>query len=70
MNDINCSPGLEKLVSFIFGPILLCRELSDATSLAKIHKITCVTTAGDKVFRTGPISGNKISIDVLIFLSA
>ncbi|XP_035705447.1 structural maintenance of chromosomes protein 3 [Folsomia candida] len=62
MNDINCSPGLEKLVSFIFGPILLCRELSDATSLAKIHKITCVTTAGDKVFRTGPISGGYMEL--------
>lgn len=48
-----------KVMDYVFGTTILCRELSDATAAAKVHKVNCVTTEGDKVSRGGPIRGER-----------
>ncbi|XP_034933812.1 structural maintenance of chromosomes protein 3-like [Chelonus insularis] len=53
MTQIKYEPTFEKLVKFMFGRILICRDVKIALKLCKKFDITCVTTSGNVFFPNG-----------------
>lgn len=47
----------DKAMRFIFGKVLICRNLEVATKLARLSGFDCVTLEGDKVLCRGVLSG-------------
>lgn len=46
---IKFSENIEKAMKFIFGKILICKDLEIAVHVARLYRFTCVTLDGDKV---------------------
>uniref|UniRef100_T1HEQ8 SMC hinge domain-containing protein n=1 Tax=Rhodnius prolixus TaxID=13249 RepID=T1HEQ8_RHOPR len=49
---IKFSENIEKAMKFIFGKILICKDLEIAVHVARLYRFTCVTLDGDKIFGT------------------
>ncbi|XP_073989830.1 structural maintenance of chromosomes protein 3-like isoform X2 [Rhodnius prolixus] len=54
---IKFSENIEKAMKFIFGKILICKDLEIAVHVARLYRFTCVTLDGDKVKNSGVLSG-------------
>ncbi|KAF6214588.1 hypothetical protein GE061_009331 [Apolygus lucorum] len=60
ISQLSYSDNIHAAISYLFGRILLCRNLEIATKVAKEYRCVCVTIQGDRVVGGGPMTGGYV----------
>lgn len=57
IQHLNYDPKIDVCMKFIFGKVLVCRNLEVATKLARSTNLDCITLDGDQVSHKGSLTG-------------
>ena len=63
LEKLDFEDNYSELMKFVFGSILICRNLEVAVSVSRHTKMDCVTLEGDKAIGKGVLTGGYFSKD-------